>query len=387
MAEPTPLLVFADDWGRHPSSCQHLVRHLPGRPPVYWVNTIGTRPPRLDLATARRGMEKARQWLRPAAGEELPANLRVLNPKMWPWFGSRFARALNRELLARQLNPLLERLPAPAVAVTTHPLVADLPGRLAVARWVYYCVDDFGQWPGLDQPTLRTMEEKLVGRADALVAVSEVLQERLRRMGRSSHLLTHGVDPDFWNGGQEGLPRLAGLERPLVVFWGVTDRRLDTAFVSRLAADLGRGTVLLAGPEADPDPTLAGLARVVRLGPLPFADLPRLAREAAVLVMPYADLPVTRAMQPLKLKEYLAAGRPAVVRDLPAARPWADCLALAATPEAFSHAVRRRLEEGLPDGQRRARARLAGETWAGKARAFAELALNLEPAPEATWRR
>jgi hypothetical protein len=36
--------------------------------------------------------------------------------------------------------------------------------------------------------------------------------------------------------------------------------------------------------------------------------------------MPYADLAATRAMQPLKLKEYLATGRPVVVRDLPATR-------------------------------------------------------------------
>src|SRR5438094_4010940 len=57
---PSSLLVFADDWGRHPSSCQHLIRHTLGRYDVYWVNTIGTRTPRLDWATLTRGLEKAR---------------------------------------------------------------------------------------------------------------------------------------------------------------------------------------------------------------------------------------------------------------------------------------------------------------------------------------
>src|SRR5437660_9947477 len=96
----SPLLVFADDWGRHPSSCQHLVRHLLDRHDVYWVNTIGTRAPRLDLATLTRGLEKARHWLQPRPGEEiLPANLRVLNPRMWPWLGSRPSRWLNQKLL------------------------------------------------------------------------------------------------------------------------------------------------------------------------------------------------------------------------------------------------------------------------------------------------
>src|SRR5689334_23262668 len=105
MSRP-PLLVFADDWGRHPSSCQHLVRHLLDRHAVWWVNTIGTRPPRFDLATVRRGLGKVRQWLSVAdAGAALPANLRVLNPRMWPRFSRPADRWLNRRLLVRQLAP------------------------------------------------------------------------------------------------------------------------------------------------------------------------------------------------------------------------------------------------------------------------------------------
>jgi glycosyltransferase involved in cell wall biosynthesis len=364
------LLVFADDWGRHPSSCQHLVRLLLDRRPVSWVNTIGTRTPQLNLATLQRAFGKFRQWLRgPASREPLPANLHVLNPKMWPWFTRPMDRWLNRKLLVRQLASVIRAMPEPPVAITTLPIVADLMDELDVRRWIYYCVDDFSQWPGLDQATLRRMEEALVRRADVLVAVSETLRDRLARMGRESHLLTHGVDLDFWRTPATApVPALDGLERPLIVFWGVVDRRMDVALVKRLAADMTHGTIILLGPKADPEPGLFESRRVVYLEPLPFEQLPVLAQAADVLVMPYEDLPVTRAMQPLKLKEYLATGKPAVVRDLPATHGWADCLDLAATPEAFSQAVRLRLSTGLPTQQKEARARLADETWAEKAR-------------------
>src|SRR5947209_5256129 len=96
------LLVFSDDWGRHPSSCQHLVKHLLGRHPVTWVNTIAMRAPGLNLDTLRRGLEKLRHWSRPAdPAQPPPANLRVCNPKMWPWLRTRFDRWLNRRLLVR----------------------------------------------------------------------------------------------------------------------------------------------------------------------------------------------------------------------------------------------------------------------------------------------
>ena len=111
-----------------------------------------------------------------------------------------------------------------------------------------------------------------------------------------------------------------------------------------------------------------------------FSTLPALARAAATLIMPYADLPVTRAIQPLKLKEYLATGRPVVVRSLPATRPWADCLDLAEDAESFARLVVRRVEEGCSEDQTRARSRLQGENWETKAEQFRRLALAL-PSP------
>jgi glycosyltransferase involved in cell wall biosynthesis len=387
--DPPTFLIFSDDWGRHPSSCQHLTQRLMKRHPIIWVNTIGTRPPRFNRATLGRALEKACQWGRPGgggdAGATLPTNLNVLNPWMWPWFRSGFDRWLNRTLLLRQLVPVVDAIAGPVVALTTIPLLADLVGSLPVARWVYYCIDDFGEWPGLDHAPLREMEATLVRRADVLIAVSETLQEKLAGMGRSSHLLTHGTDLEHWrlSPGERPAPELPeGLEPPLIVFWGMVDRRMDVSFLERLGAELTRGTIVLVGPAADPDPALEQIPRLMRIPPWSYQDLPLLARAARVLIMPYADLPVTRAMQPLKLKEYLATNRPVVVRDLPATRGWADCLDLADTPESFSAAVRSRLEDGLPECQAEARRRLECEGWDEKATTLERWALGASFAPE-----
>lgn len=371
-AHQPPLLVFADDWGRHPSSCQHLIARLLDHHRVCWVNTIGTRTPRIDLATCRRAFEKLKQWRRsPNTSEPSVDNLAVVSPRMWPWFGSSTSRAINKALLVRQLNPVIARLGEAPVAVTTIPLVADLIETLPVKRWVYYCVDDFSQWPGLDQKTLEKMERRLLDKVDAIIAVSRELQHRLRRLGHDAHLLTHGVDLDAWkNTGGPRVVQLEGLERPLVVFWGVIDARMDIGFVESLAGSLQRGTIILAGPSDGHDPRLDRMPRVRRIGRLDFSQLPTLADESAVLIMPYADLPVTRAIQPLKLKEYLATGKPVVTRDLPATREWSDCLDLATTPGDFAAAVQLRLRSTLPVEQRLAREKLRHEGWNHKARLF-----------------
>ncbi|MBY0455970.1 MAG: glycosyltransferase, partial [Gemmataceae bacterium] len=153
-------------------------------------------------------------------------------------------------------------------------------------------------------------------------------------------------------------------------YWGVIDPRTDLSFVKALSESLIEGTILFVGPHERPDPELLRLPRVRGLPPVPLADLPALAAHASVLIAPYADLPVTRAMQPLKLKEYLATGKPVVVRHLPATAEWADCCDVVGTPAEFARAVLARLRDGLPESQRQARARLEGEGWAAKAEQF-----------------
>src|SRR3954469_10011367 len=159
----TSLIVFSDDWGRHPSSCQHLVSHLLDDFDVSWINTIGMRRPGLDLTTIHRGLEKMRHWAcRPkTVVRAYDRGPQVFNPPMWPSFHRRWERRLNRFLLKRCLRSNI----APSthrIALTTVPIVSDLIGQLPGTQWIYYCVDDFSQWPGLDRRTLQVMEADLI---------------------------------------------------------------------------------------------------------------------------------------------------------------------------------------------------------------------------------
>ncbi|GAB5439971.1 MAG: glycosyltransferase family 1 protein [Fuerstiella sp.] len=382
---PASLVVFSDDWGRHPSSCQHLIRQLLPKYDVLWINTIGTRAPRLDLMTLRRVSEKLRQWVAARGADradtsesndapQSSTNLTVVNPRMWPWFTKTIDRRFNAWLLQRQLAPLIRQLPQPVQAITTLPITADLPGLLPVQSWLYYCVDDFSQWPGLDGNTLRVMDRDMIRKADHTVAVSQHLQEMICDCGSGSELLTHGVDLDHWQSARVSSDEVV---RPIVfesipadqsriVFWGVVDRRLDAELLMRLSQRLD-AAIVLVGPQQDPDPQVLSLPNVHAIGPLPFAELPSVAASADVLIMPYADLPVTRAMQPLKMKEYLATGRPVVVSQLPAVRDWADCLDVANSADHFCELVSQRLQSGVPDHQRTARKRLQHESWGAKA--------------------
>jgi hypothetical protein len=369
------LVVFADDWGRHPSSCQHLVRELLGSCEVSWINTIGTRGLSFDYELMRRGAQKLMQWgSRSMEKTSQPdgAAPRVHNPRMYPGFRTRWQRRLNARLLSNYLADKVAHL-RDAVVLSVLPITADLPARVEAKRWVYYCVDDFSAWPGLDAAPLQAMEKEFVGRADRIVTAGANLSARIAAMGRQSQIISHGIDLTHWarTGGNARL--LADLPRPIVLYWGLVDRRLDVDAIEALGRRMASGSIAIVGPRQDPDPRLAKLARVRLLGPAEFDDLPALAREASVLAMPYADLPVTRAMQPLKMKEYLATDRPVVVTRLPAVAGWEDCMDVADGAEEFATRVLARIGGPLPPAQTAARARISNEGWSAKAARFADI--------------
>ncbi|QDV82886.1 Putative teichuronic acid biosynthesis glycosyltransferase TuaH [Stieleria magnilauensis] len=394
-----------------------------------WVNTIGMRPPRLDLLTARRGAEKLAGWVRRERREvefqvsgskfQVPdsevqvgsgaeqdlvngssqlasrnasdrspsAAPTVIDAKMWPWMSRRWDRWLNQNLLAKQLGDAADG----AVAITTIPIVADLIGRLPVKSWIYYCVDDFSVWPGLDGKTLGRLEDELIAKVDRTIAVSDHLIESLVNRNCRAELLTHGVDVEFWRS-KTGLAarespsesqlgtwnlKLSTINTPLILFWGVVDRRMNADWVLALADSLDAGKILLAGPQQDPDPRLLNHDRIELPGSLPFEELPKLARVADVLIMPYADLPVTRAMQPLKLKEYLATGKPVVVSPLPATEGWKAFLQVARDAGEFVEKVHASLTDGAGDDTeeergRELRKRLEAESWRAKSQRLLE---------------
>ncbi len=394
------LVVFSDDWGRHPSSCQHLIGKIldgttsfDGRAvQVIWVNTIGTRSPRLGVEDVGKAVRKITTWLydrRPGGGQATDdidvTQPSVISPAMYPGFRRAWQRRFNANAIAKSVNAALgeRREGVKRIAVTTVPIVADAMAMLDVDRRVYYCVDDFSVWPGLDGGVMDAMERELVGQMDAMIAVSPTLVDRLGQMpgvdGDEVKLLTHGIDRAHWaagGGGRgkdvEGLPkwwtRLA-MRSPILLFWGVVDRRLDTSWCDALASRCG--TLVLAGPQQSPDARLSRHDRIVLPGAAAYASLPAMAAASDVLVMPYADIPVTRAIQPLKFKEYMATGKPVVVRSLPATVDWSDAADVVSQLDMCVTIARQRAKQGVPAEQLQARKRLVDEGWDQKSTQFA----------------
>jgi glycosyltransferase involved in cell wall biosynthesis len=103
------------------------------------------------------------------------------------------------------------------------------------------------------------------------------------------------------------------------------------------------------------------------LGHTPYEELPRRVAAFDVAVIPYLANAYTRSCFPLKLYEYLAAGKPVVASGLPELDGMAPDVVLADGVERFERAVEQALELRTDDDRGRRMALAAGNTWEGRA--------------------
>jgi teichuronic acid biosynthesis glycosyltransferase TuaH len=205
------------------------------------------------------------------------------------------------------------------VVITSHPLIAGF-AELAWARAVtFYATDDWSAYPPARRwwPAYRESYARVRARGRGVGAVSPALLERLAPTG-PSEVVPNGLEPAEWVGAAQPPAWVGELPQPLLLYAGTLDSRLDVPGLLALARARPDATILLVGPLVDPGhlEALCAVANIEIRPPLGRTELTGLVRSADVGLIPHVRSPLTSAMSPLKLYEYLGAGLPVVATDL-----------------------------------------------------------------------
>ncbi|HPW54399.1 MAG TPA: glycosyltransferase [Thermoanaerobaculaceae bacterium] len=333
---PPSLAATASTWereldhilARHPSPREVVV--MP--PTVYWNTPVFQRPNQMALALARAGCLVF--FCEPSVGTPLE-----------PGF-----------------HPIAEGLYVANVPVVTFralddPLVltlayheADL-AKLGLVRVVYEVIDELEVLPG-DLAELQRAHVRMAATATVVTATAGRLLDKIRLLRPDAVLSPNAVDYQFIHSAAAAAdeppsdlqPCLGG--GPVVGYYGALARWVDHDLLHAVAAARPNWQLVLIGPTLDETferSRLAELPNVHWLGPRPYHRLPAYLRHFDVATIPFVVSETTHAVSPLKLFEYMAAGKPVITTPLEECLRVPEVLA-AANATDFCRQIERALE-------------------------------------------
>lgn len=304
-------------WRRNQFLCAGLLERFPGMQILF----VGKSR---DFSHALRKLNFGSFKRKPFVRMEDHPGLSVLNPlKLFP-NSLPSGRRWNQNSLVRQVRCAASELSIrdPILWINDH-AAGHLAGQLGERAVVYDITDDWTQMPsiGVRERAQIVMEDrKLCQSADLVVVCSKALEASRTPRSRRLERVPNGVNASHY--------RSCVLENPMdapaqtrtvhgesvLGYLGTLHRdRLDLELVAAMARRCPRWRVVLCGPDylrTEDKALFAGLSNIEVRAAVPYKEVPSVLAGFDVCIVPHHCNGFTESLNPIKLWEYLACGKP-----------------------------------------------------------------------------
>jgi glycosyltransferase involved in cell wall biosynthesis len=373
-SEKLDMVCFGgEDWWYHNRGHidMQLMRRFATNGTVLYVNSVVMQKPRLSEGAkffqklARKTKSIAR------ALQKSDAGFWVYSPMSLPLHHKNWGRAMNRIILRAFVGHACRilKMRKPAVWVAC-PAAAEAAVKLGGSMLIYQKTDRYERFPNVEPEVIQYYDLLLRSRADLTVFVNEELYREQADSCRRALYLDHGVDFSMFSSAVEdkSVPaEIAGIKRPIVGFFGgIDDHTFDYQFMVRVAVLMPDVSFVFVGQPSIDCTELASEENVRMLGRRSYEQIPHYGKCFDVAIMPWRQNDWIRSCNPIKLKEYLALGRPVVSTPFTELSKYADVVYRASSPEEFAAAIRTAYSEDTIARRQERMRRVAGASWEAK---------------------
>ena len=249
--------------------------------------------------------------------------------------------------------------------------------------YIYHCID------GMIKPyTLKhgpRLESQIVKAADAVISTSPELQRKKSADNPRSYLIPNAAN--FQHSSKALLPETpiaAELEKypsPIIGYFGNIERRIDYNILKYVALKQPTWSFVMVGPVEQmyiPD-EINSIPNIYFVGRQPYHRLPEFLKGFDVAIVPFKIDEISRTIYPLKLYEYLGAGKPVVSTCFnPDVLQNIDgVIFLADTPGLFAEAIFNALDSNNDRNIEKRLEIARNNTWRKRGAEFSELVESL----------
>jgi glycosyltransferase involved in cell wall biosynthesis len=371
-----------DWWYHHPHSKNHLMRRFArAGNKVIFVNSISMGlAPMKSKELVPRITRKLKSYAKLARTTE--EGITVVSPAVIPFFGSRALTIANRRLLTAQIAGLARRrgLANPILWIAI-PTAVEIVGRLNESLVVYHVSDKYDANTmdhATDPAFIRSLHERAIEAADLIFYSSRKLLAEATEALERSHLLEQGVDFDHWAQISRGDLRIAAevekIPRPRIGYFGAIEPWLvDQKLIKQAARERPDWNWIFIGNKSR-GLEIESLSNVHFLPPVSYQNLPHYAAGFDVCALPWnTDVTFTSYGSAIKVREYLASGKPVVIAPLPEYESMSQVLRIGRNRDQFLKLVDEALHEEGTELAVARQAAVRNGTWDARAESVSDL--------------
>ncbi len=374
--DKTPVVCFGgEDWWYHNRGHIdfQLMKRFAQRDTTLYINSIVMQKPK--LSQGKRFWEKVKRKLKSImTGLKMSdAGFWVYSPFSLPVHHIPGARTLNEWCLRLQIFWVQRKLGIknPLVWVAC-PAAAEVAVKMPKEKLVYQRTDVYELYPNVDIDQVKYYDKTLKDHADITVFVNQKLYGEEEDQCKTTCYLDHGVDFDLFSQAEKDsyIPEdIKDIPKPIVGFFGSINgnNTVDVELIEEVADTLKDMSIVLIGKQASDCSKLFARDNVYWLGQKDYPEIPHYGKCFDVAIMPWRQNEWIQGCNPIKLKEYLALGKPIVTTPFTELQYYPDVVYQAKTPQEFSDAIRQGLDEDCPEKIQQRKNRVQPYTWDAKA--------------------
>jgi glycosyltransferase involved in cell wall biosynthesis len=377
------------DWDGHITCKQQIMSRLGRQNRILYVN----RPMSLLSPTTGREEFTARKQLVDCFRgiREVTANLFVGTPPVvLPLRFLAVSDIINSLIMGAWLKRAMKRLGIiNPIFWTFLPETARLVDRFGDYLSIYHCVDEHSEWGVWWNPPslVQARERELIKSVDLVITTSQHLRRRKAKFNSNCHFVPNAANFDLFSkatGPDIQVPSdLSVIPKPVIGYVGILGPdHIDIDWIEHAAKNLSYSFVFV-GKKSVKTFDLSRLERLKNIHFMGFKEpnqLPGYLKGMDICLIPYVKNERIEAVFPLKLFEYLAAGKPVVARRTAELEPYSRIVSLVETAEEFLEAIKASLQNNS-DARIKARVKAArANTWEARIETLSEIILKHQEA-------
>jgi len=222
---------------------------------------------------------------------------------------------------------------------------------------IYQCIDDISQ----NDYTVKhgfDLERNAVQNADVTIVTSRELKNIWKKDANEIHIVHNAADIDIFertlNEKFDKPEEIKNIDTKIIGFVGnLDDLRVNYPLMKKIAEVHSDKTLLLVGPINNTEVyelEMDKMPNIIFTGSKDIRNLPPYLQNMDVAIIPFLLNTLTKSIYPLKINEYLAAGRAVIATNFSEdIRTFKDVIHIAESEDQFVNLIDKAIEEQTPE--------------------------------------